>query len=342
MRIALVAPPWLPTPPPAYGGSELVLDGLARGLVSAGHEVLLFATGDSACPVRRGFVYDRACGLPARADRELRHVIRAYETVRGFDIVHDHTVTGPVYSAQVPGARVVTTNHAPFDPTLLDVYRTIADRVPIIAISQAQAGSAHELPIERVIHHGIDVDTMPLGTGAGGYFLFLGRMCSEKGSHRAARIARTAGVPLLIAAKMQEPAEHEYFQRSLAPLLGSGVEYLGEVTQEEKLRLLADARGLVNPIRWAEPFGLVMVEALACGTPVVTFAEGAAPEIVDHGHTGFVCADDGDMIRRIGEVEGLDRAACRAAARQRFSIERMVADHVAVYHELASRERVAA
>lgn len=342
MRIALIAPPWLPVPPPAYGGSELVIDGLAQGLAATGHEVLLFATGDSPCPVPRGFVYDHACGLPARADRELRHVIRAYEAVRGFDVVHDHTVAGPVYSAQVPGLTVVTTNHGLFDPTLRDVYRTIAGRVPIIAISHAHAATARDLPIGRVIHHGIDVDAMPFGAGAGGYFLFLGRMGRDKGAHRAARIARAAGVPLLIAAKMHEPAERDYFQRSLAPLLGSGIEYVGEVNQDEKLRLLADARALLNPIRWAEPFGLVMVEALACGTPVLTFPEGAAPEIIDHGHTGFMCADDGEMTERIEEVGRLDRIACRTAAQRQFSSERMVADHLAFYQEVSERERVAA
>jgi glycosyltransferase involved in cell wall biosynthesis len=161
-------------------------------------------------------------------------------------------------------------------------------------------------------------------------------MTPEKGARRAALIAQLAGVPLLIAAKMREPLEKHFYEEQVKPLLGNGVEYIGEVANGERLELLRGARALLNPIRWPEPFGLVMIEALACGTPVLTFAEGAAPEIVDDGVTGFVCDDEAAMVRAISRIDGLDRSACRAAAEDRFSTARMVRDHLALFEHLRS------
>jgi glycosyltransferase involved in cell wall biosynthesis len=342
MRIALIAPPWLPVPPPAYGGTELVIHNLACGLSAVGHDVVLFATGDSTCPVQREFVYPRAEGIRPGPLAELHHVLSAYEALHDVDVVHDHTIIGPVYAALRPDLAVVTTNHGPFDDALIAVYREASRRVPVLAISRAQAESAGELPIARVIHHGIDVSQMPFGSGADGPCVFLGRMGPDKGAHRAARIARAAGVPLLIAAKMREPGEHRYFEESVVPLLGDGIEYVGEVDQQHKLSFLADARALINPICWPEPFGLVMVEALACGTPVLAFPAGAAPEIVADGRTGFLCANEHEMVRRIHEVDRLDRQACRSEVEQRFSVERMVAEHLEVYAEVGGRDRLAA
>lgn len=341
MRIGLIAPPWLPVPPVAYGGTEAVIDQLARGFVRAGHEVLLATTGDSTCPVPRTAVLARALGVGAPCSED-RHVEHAYDALQDCDVVHDHTLRGPELAASVGDARVVTTNHSEFRGDLLELYSRIADRVPIIAISHSQAAAAPDLPIARVIHHGLDVDRYPRGRGKGGYFLFLGRMAPEKGVHRAARVAREAGVRLLIAAKMSEPKEWRYFEKQVEPLLGEDVVYVGEVREREKLALLAEARALMNPIRWAEPFGLVMIEALACGTPVLAFAEGAAPEIVDHGVTGFLCTDERDLAARLDQVDGIDRDACREATRARFSTERMVRDHLELFARVADGERVTA
>ena len=342
MRIALIAPPWMPVPPPLYGGTEVVVDRLARGFHAAGHEVLLFTTGDSSCPVPRQWVLERSEHLRMGAVvPELRHVVHAYEAARGFDIVHDHTLAGPVYAQRFDDVNVVTTNHGPFNDELLDIYRVIAPAASIIAISHSQASYADGLPIARVIHHGIDVAEFPVGDGNGGYFLFLGRMAPDKGARRAARIARQAGVRLLIAAKMREPLELEYFDGQVRPLLGGDVEFVGEVGGQQKLELLAGARALLNPIRWVEPFGLVMIEALACGTPVLTYRQGAAPEIVDHGVTGFLCDVHDEMAEAIHRVDELDRRACRAAVEQRFSTERMVADHLDLFDSLVAGSPVA-
>ncbi len=337
MKIGLIAPPWLPVPPVAYGGTEAVIDRLARGLVRAGHDVVLATTGDSTCPVPRVASVPHSVGVGTDLSEE-DHVVHAYEALRDCDVVHDHTLYGPQLAACAGDRRVVTTNHGEFTGELLHLYARIANRVPIIAISHSQAAAAPELPIARVIHHGVDPDLYPRGTGQGDYCLFLGRMAPEKGAHRAARVARAAGVRLLIAAKMTEPFELRYFKEQVEPLLGEDVVFVGEVRKREKLALLADARALINPIRWAEPFGLVMVEALACGTPVLTYAEGAAPEIVDHGITGYLCIDEQDMVAHLDLIGGIDRDACRAAVRSRFSTERMVREHLELFAKVARGE----
>jgi len=335
LRIGLIAPPWVPVPPSVYGGTELVIDQLACGLTRAGCEVVLFATGDATCPVERHWLYPEALGTTTDLSAERPHVERAYQVLAGVDLIHDHTLTGPMCAdALKPGSPVVTTAHGPFTPELRALYATAAQRASIVAISDAQRRSAPEVPVAAVIHHGIDVSSFPLGEGDGGYLLFLGRMHPDKGVHRAIAVARATGRRLLVAAKMWEPAERRYFSECIEPLLGSDVVYVGEVGGQYKLDLLAGAEALVNPIRWPEPFGLVMIEALACGTPVLTFVEGAAPEIVEHGRTGFLCADEEDMAARVGLVASLDRATCRASVAARFSTERMVADHLALYRRV--------
>jgi glycosyltransferase involved in cell wall biosynthesis len=332
-----VAPPWLPVPPTGYGGTENALDTLARGLSSAGHEVLLCASGDSTCPVSRSSVFERAVGVGSgNSVDEIRHVLHSYRAMQDFgvDVVHDHTLVGPLYSGRFPNLPTVTTNHGPFNEELIDLFRVIADRVPLIAISKHQASTAGDIPIAEVIHHGVDLDQYPFGPGRGGYAVFLGRMHPGKAPHVAAAVARAAGVPLRIAAKMSEPAERAYFEEQIRPLLGPEVSYLGEVNREEKLELLRGAECLLNPIAWPEPFGMVMIEALACGTPVITTSCGAAPEIVESGQVGWVRNTAAGLAEALGNVRELDRLACRRHAETKFSIGRMVAKHVALYEHL--------
>ena len=338
MRIAIIAPPWAPIPPSGYGGIEAVLDHLALGLQRAGHDVLLVTTGDSTCPVPRAEVLDEAQGNRiGSAVPELRHVIGAYDLVQGFDVVHDHTVVGPFYCERFPDLRVVTTIHGPFNDDLIPLYERTADRVPLIAISHAQRKPVPHIPIARVIHHGIDAGQFPFGLTGGDYALFLGRMSPDKGAHRAIDAAKKAGVPLLMAAKMREPDERAYFDAFVRPHLDDDVQYLGEVSHARKLELLAGARALLFPIRWNEPFGMVMIEAMACGTPVLAFPEGAAPEVVEDGRTGFLCHDETAMAEALGMVDQISRQDCRAAVEGYFSVERMVAEHVALYEDVAAR-----
>ena len=342
LRIAVLAPPWLAVPPVAYGGTELVLDNLSRGLRDLGHDVLLYTTGDSTCPVERQWTYERSVGIEGVSPAsELRHVMDGYAAAEawGADIVHDHTITGLVWSDRSPQLPIVTTNHGPFEGELAAVYQHLAGRIPIIAISHHQASTARGIPVETVIHHGVDVDSIEVGHGDGGYALFLGRMCAEKGVHTAVHAARRAGVPLRIAAKMRERPELDYFAERVQPLLGGDIEYVGEVGGDAKRQLIADAHCLLNPIAWAEPFGMVMVEALAAGTPVVGTPFGAAPEIVDEGITGFLRNDVESLVIAIDKVGDLDRADCRRAAEARFSMRRMAEDHAQLFEAVIDRDR---
>jgi glycosyltransferase involved in cell wall biosynthesis len=211
----------------------------------------------------------------------------------------------------------------------------------IVALSRHHAATAYGVRIRRVIPHGIDVHRIPVGRGDGGYACFLGRMSPNKGAREAALVARQAGVPLRIAAKMREPMEREYFEEEVAPLLGGDIEYVGELGEREKLELLGDAIALVNPIRWPEPFGLVMIEALATGTPVLARPEGSAPEIVSDGRTGYLRDRLADLAVALLDVGHLDRGSCREEAEQRFGAARMVRDHLDLYETVVNEHRCA-
>ena len=340
MKIGIVAPPWVPIPPTAYGGTELAVDTLARGLVAAGHDVELFATGDSTCPVPRKHLLDKAEGmLIGSTTIEVRHVLAAYEAIKDCDVIHDHTVIGPLLSKEICDTPVVVTNHGPYAHDTMAFWKEISRRdVPIISISRHQASTADSnIKVDQVIHHGIDPTFFPVGAGDGGYLACLGRMAPDKGIHTAVRVAKEAGMPLLIGAKMREQAERDYFEAEVRPLLGDGVEYLGELATDEKFELLCGAKGLLNPIQWAEPFGLVMIEAMACGTPVISTRCGSVPEIVTPGKTGFICSTTQEMVEAVDQLESIDRADCRREVETTFSMSRMVDDHVALYQKLQKR-----
>ncbi len=334
MRIGLISPPWMAVPPPAYGGTELVVDLLARGLQEAGHEVLLAAAADSTSPV------PLVPGAPTSdpeatndATSLMGHVVRAYSALGGVDLIHDHTVAGPLYRHRPDGVPVVVTHHNAFTPEAIAVFRSAARDTAVVAISHDHARRADGVPIARVIHHGLDPGTVPFSPTRGAYAVFLGRMDPTKGVVEALRIARAAGVPLRIAAKMRTQAEVGYFDSEVRPLLTRDHEYIGEVTDEEKYALLGGSFALLNPIQWDEPFGLAMIEALATGTPVVGTPRGSAPEIVDDGVTGFL-AETAELSALLPRAAELEPAACRQVVETRFSAHRMVADHIALYLDL--------
>ncbi len=334
MRIGLIAPPWLPVPPPSYGGIEIQVHHLARGLAEAGHDVVLAAPPGSTCPVDRITAAVPADGVRIGDDAtELAYVLDAYTALRSVDVVHDHTLAGPLCRHRPPDVPVVSTCHNPFKGPFGTVYRAMAVDVSLVAISAAQASRAPDVPFAAMIHHGLDVDAVPVGRGDGGYACFLGRVSPDKGIREAVVIARSAGMPLRIAAKMREVSERDYFEHCIRPLLGQDVEFLGEVGTAAKYELLGGAVALLNPIRWSEPFGLVMIESLAAGTPVVATPMGSAPEIVDDGVTGFL-RDPAYLPDALLRAEELDRSACRAAAETRFSAARMVAEHLTLYREV--------
>lgn len=335
MRIGLIAPPWLPVPPPAYGGTEAIVDNLARGLQAAGHEVRLFTIGESTCPVPREHLYERGVEPFGQTVPEAAHVLAAYARMKDVDLIHDHTMLGPLLAPRTSaGPPLVTTNHGPFTEVTRPVLARIAERAAVIAISYDHARRAWGVPVTGVIHHGVDLAVYRPGTEVRDHVVFVGRMSPDKGVDRAVRIAHLAGRPLRIVTKMREPEEHEYFDAVVRPLLSSEDEYLDELGLADRVAVVQSAACLVNPIRWAEPFGLVMAESLAVGTPVVAYPRGSATEIVTHGQTGFLVSSEADAATAVRDIGSIDRTLCRRDAEARFSVERMTRDHVALYRRV--------
>jgi glycosyltransferase involved in cell wall biosynthesis len=349
LNIVEIAPPWLAIPPPKYGGTELVVDALSRALDRAGHTVTLFTIAPSTCPVARRWRFGEPTPhMMGNVVDELRQVLWAYDQITSGDVprpdvIHDHTLTGLFIGPQRTAVPIVATVHGPFDSPLADIYPHVDPTTSVVAISHDQA--AHAPPGVRIaatIHHGIEIDRYPYADHTGDGVVFLGRMSPDKGVESAIRIARSAGRSLRIAAKMHEAGEYAYFHHVIEPLLDGGVEYVGEADFATKVELLSTSAALLNPISWPEPFGLAMVEAMACGTPVVGGAFGAAPEIVAHGRTGFLGRDEGALVDGLLRVDTLDRRTCRAAVESHFTSDRMAADYASLFARLAGRVQPAA
>jgi glycosyltransferase involved in cell wall biosynthesis len=342
VRIGLIASPWIPVPPPRYGGTEAVVDNLARGLRDAGHDVDLFTIGESRCDVNRSWIFQNAIEDLNNSMYEALQVEAAYRSLTNVDVIHDHTTIGPLLGSHAApaGVPVVTTAHGPFHTTARQMYSRLPARVSLIAISHPHRASAPDLDVTAVIPHGIDTHTYVAGPGGGGYLAFVGRMNPDKGVHRAIEVARRAGLPLVIMAKIREAVEVAYFEDVIKPMLGDDVELLIEPEQNRLIELVGKAEALINPIMWPEPFGLVMAEALSCGTPVIASPQGAAQEIVEHGKTGYLNKEVDDLVEAVGRRDEIDRGACRAAAERRFSMERMVDDHVRLYRRLIDQAKV--
>jgi glycosyltransferase involved in cell wall biosynthesis len=341
VRIAILAPVWFPVPPTRYGGIEWVVSLLADGLVEAGHEVTLFASGDSSTEAELAAVYPEAPSADiGKATPELRHALACYERADEFDIVNDHS--GPL-AAVLGGAvetPVVHTVHGPLVGADGDLYASIArvsPRVGLISLSLNQRKPRPELPWVATCHNALDLDAYPVHAERGEYLLFLGRMSADKGCHRAVEVALEAGLPLKIAGKMREPPEQEYFEEHVAPHLGNGIEYLGETSHAKKVALLQNARATLFPIEWEEPFGLVMIESMACGTPVIASRWGAVPEVIEHGRSGIVVDDYREMAGALDAADRLEPLECRRSVEEHFSAERMVSDYLAAYEAVLAR-----
>jgi glycosyltransferase involved in cell wall biosynthesis len=338
LRIAQLAPTYERVPPAAYGGTELVVHLITEELVRRGNEVTLFASGDSQttarlrsvtpAPFRYGYVADgvrhaeylqlantQACFLAAAAGE--------------FDIVHNHAGIEGLVLAATSRTPVLSTNHNPFVPQT----RPIWDAYPWAhhAVSAASAATYPSRGALPPIHHGIDVASFAFGERPEGYLLFLGRFMPDKGAVRAIEAARLAGRRLILAGKV-DAADMDHFTTEIEPAIdGDRIRYVGEADAGAKRRLLAGADALLFPIEWDEPFGLVMIEALASGAPVIGFRRASVPEVVDDGVTGFVVDDVSAMAAAIERIEQIDRRACRREAERRFSVERMVDDYVRHY-----------
>lgn len=339
MKVGLIAPPWVPVPPVAYGGTEAVIDNLARGLVRLGHQVRLFTVGESTCPVPTDHLFARAAAPLGQTVPEAAHVLAAYESLADVDVIHDHTIVGPLVGAwagpETPP--VVTTNHGLFTEATRRIFARIATSAAVVAISADQARRSGVVPVAAVIHHGIDLDAYQPGTGAGGHLVFVGRMSADKGVHRAVRIAHAAGRPLRIISKMREPEERQYYETMVRPMLSADDEAPEELPFDDRVAVVQAAVALVDPISWPEPFGLVMAESLAMGTPVIAYPNGAAPEIVTPGRTGYLCPNESTAARAVAMLDHIDRRACREDAENRFSLDLMARKYVALYERVMDR-----
>lgn len=336
MQIAVVAPPFYEVPPARYGGTELVCHGLVEGLVRRGHEVTLLATGRSTTSATYVATAPEAHGEGTDSDlaAEVTHVARAAEAIArlGVDVVHDHTCAGPLLAGSRPAPTVVTVHG---DVSGGGAGQRWAEAIGLsarpVAISRAQQRSAPSVAWAGVVHNGIAVEGYPLREAKDGFALYLGRFSPVKGVHHAIAAAQAAGRPIVLAGEGTVPSEVEYFEREVRPRLGRGVEWVGPVGGDEKLDLLGRARCLLFPACWPEPFGLAMVEALACGTPVVGLRAGAVPEVVTHGVTGLLCDDPSELPAAIDASGGIRPARCREDVQERFSAERMAAGYEAIY-----------
>ena len=339
MRILQVAPPWLTVPPLCYGGIEWVVSSLADGLVDAGHQVTLLASGGSKTRAQLETVFaEPPFEQLGDARIETIQALTAYRSRRDFDVIHDHTAAvGPALGAVTVGPPVVHTLHLAWLDEQIRLARLVAPPVRLVAISHDQAARApDDIPISAVVHNGVPIDRYPFTTDKDDYLLFVGRSNREKGPEVAIEAARRLGRPLVLAMKINERHEREYWEEVLRPLIAAGpadIEVVQNPDHERKAELMARAAAVVVPIQWPEPFGMVMAEANACGTPVVAFDMGAAAEVISHGKTGFV-VPPGDLdafCAAIDRTKELLPEDCRAYAAERFSVQRMVANYEKVY-----------
>jgi glycosyltransferase involved in cell wall biosynthesis len=335
MRIAVLSPPWFPVPPPRYGGIEWIVALLADGLAERGHEVTLFASGDSTTKAKLASVFPEAPSeFIGRSVYELHHALGCYERAGEFDVINDHSgALGAVLGAIV-STPAVHTVHGPLDRRSGELYQQIASvapRVGFISVSMNQRAPQPDLPWVANCPNALDLSSYPVHPHRGDYLLFVGRMSPDKGCHRAIEVAQEAGLPLKIAGKMQERLEEEYFDAAVRPHLGPEIEFLGEVSHADKVDLLQNARVTLFPIKWQEPFGLVMIESMACGTPVIATRWGAVPEVIVDGKTGIIVGEHTEMVAAIEEADHIDPAACRRYVEEEFSAERMVRDYENAY-----------
>ncbi len=339
MRIAEIAPAWFTVPPKGYGGIELVASRLTERLVERGHDVTLFASGGSRTVGRLVSPLREPPGLGGSdgAWHEAVHVAAAYGQAGDFDVVHDHTWLGPCLGAMIDRPPVVHTLHGPWDERTRRHYAALDDRVNLVAISETQRALNPDARYAGVVHNGIDLNAFPLRTEKEDFLLFLGRSCRDKGPDRAVRVAKRAGMHLKLVVKRMEPLERQYWEQAVEPLLTGDEEILDEVDHDEKVDLLGRARATLFPIDWEEPFGLVMIESMACGTPVLASPRGAAVEVVADRRTGFLCDSLEIMVDAVKDVGRIAPQGCRAHVGLRFSDDAMTSGYELVFREVVAQ-----
>lgn len=338
MKIAQIAPLYESVPPKLYGGTERVVSYLTEELVRSGHEVTLFASGDSVTRAQLESGCEKALRLTRTCMDPLAHhtvlLDKVLARANDFDILHFHTDYTHFPATRTLQLPTVTTLHGRLDlPDLLPLYRQFA-RQPVVSISQSQRQPLGPVNWVGNVYHGLPRNLYHPQPHQGDYLAFLGRISPEKRPDRAIKIALKAGMPLKIAAKVDE-ADRQYFETTIKPLLDQpGIEFVGEINEAQKDIFLGNAYAYLFPIDWPEPFGLSMIEAMACGTPTIAFSCGSVPEIIDDGVTGFIVATEEEAVNAVKRVSGLSRAACRATFERRFTACRMAKDYLSIYESL--------
>ncbi len=337
MRIAQIAPLQVAVPPRRYGGTERVIAELTDALVQLGHEVTLFATGDSHTKAHLVPFVPAALGFEPGVEvteAQLALLTEVYRRADEFDVIHSHLEQLTLPFVEWTHTPTVLTFHSRLDkPGLMRLLRTYPN-AGYVSISDSQRAPVPDIGWVATVYHGVDVRSFPFSPEPGGYLVFVGRISPDKQPDHAIEIAKLAGVPLKIAAKI-DPEDRTYFKQAVVPLLHHPlIEFLGPVTERRKRDLMRGASALLLPIGWPEPFGMVFIEALACGTPVLTRPYGAAPEIVEDGVTGYIRESDEDLAAAVHALPAIDRTRCRQSALQRFDTARMTEDYVQVYERL--------
>lgn len=336
MRIAQLSPVWERVPPVKYGGIELVVHLLTEELVRRGHEVYLFASGDSKTSAKLESAYPVAqrqlLGNPVP---DLLHVSQAFLRASEFDIIHNHAGYSGIALASFVSTPVLTTLHGIFTDINRPFFDRFKDAVYYNSISEEQRRGFLSLNYIATIYNAIDISSYSFSAKKKDYYISLGRVCALKGTHLAIEVAKRAGVKLLIAGKIDAGKDTEYFHEKVEPYVdGKQIVFLGEVTEKQKRDLLRDAKAFIFPLQWSEPFGLVMIEAMICGTPVISFPYGAVPEVVIDKETGFIVRSIGEMTEAVRKIDQIDPKKCRDLVEERFGVPRMVDDYEAVYQKI--------
>lgn len=345
MKIAMIAAPIERIPPKLYGGTERVVSALTEELVRMGHDVTLFASGDSQTsaklvaafpkPLRES--YPTSAQIMERIQTTLLHLGSAYAQQDKFDIIHDHTSIFGLSYAQSSRTPVVSTLHGCLTQNAIPLYEKF-HKPYLVTISNSQSRPAPHLNYISTIYNGLAMHHYPFSDVHKGYLLAVGRLCPEKGIHNAITIAQRANLPLIIAAKLEDH-HMEYFNQKIKPHLNKKIRWIGEVNERERNELMKHALCFLHPLEWEEPFGLTIIEAMSCGTPVIAFNKGSMPEIIQHGKTGFLAKDIDDAVACIQKLDSIDRQYCRSYSLQHFSSRKMAREYEAVYTSIVNAEK---